>query len=252
MKYSPRIALAFGIALMSSSIAFADDIEVSVTTEFVTEYIFRGATFAGYAFQPGAEISYNNVTIGAWASLPTGTEGDSFADEIRMYASYLWGFNDKVDITTGLTLYHFPQSGGLFDFGVAAGDASTIEVYGAIDFDVPLSPALTAYYDVDLKSFTGIARMGHSYYLTPSASFDIDAEAGFVTSDTGTDYEWTVLSGSMNWYFSDKISAYTSINYGINTEDLFIDTNFDPNDPASVGPARDNNLWYGAGLKFGF
>ena len=119
------------ITTLDSSQAFAgEDISVSVSTDYVTEYVFRGVTLAGEAFQPGVEISVGNFTAGVWASVAVGGESVFFGDEIDIYAGYAFDVSETVSADVGVTLYHYPQAGGLFDIG--ANDAGTLEVYSSL------------------------------------------------------------------------------------------------------------------------
>ena len=87
MKLRYKIALLpFALPLLllgASTYAFAgDDLSVSVSTDYVSKYVFRGVALAGGAFQPGAEVSVGNFTAGVWASVASGEESIVFADEI--------------------------------------------------------------------------------------------------------------------------------------------------------------------------
>lgn len=246
------IPLMLSIPLINAVPVSATDYGATLATDYVTEYIFRGATFAGNAVQPGLQLSFGDFNLGAWASLPIGAEASTFADEVNLFAGYTWHLSDKLNLTTGAIVYHFPQSGNLFDFGTNPGDASTLELYGNFEFQTVLSPTLATYYDIDLKSFSGVGSISHDYHLTASSHFTVDAEVGLLDSETGTSYEWGKVSGSMNWKFTDTVSAYAKVNWAINSEKLFIDTNFDPNDASTVGPAKDTNTWFSLGLQTRF
>ena len=95
-------------------------------------------------------ISVGNFTAGVWASVAVGEESVFFGDEIDIYAGYAFDVSETISADVGVTLYHYPQLGGLFDIG--ANDAGTLEVYGSLGFDAPLAPSVTAYYDFQLRS----------------------------------------------------------------------------------------------------
>ena len=123
MKLRYKIALLpFALPLIilgASTYAFAgDDVSVSVSTDYVSKYVFRGVALAGGAFQPGAEVSVGNFTAGVWASVASGEESIVFADEVDFYAGYSFPLSETISADVGATLYHYPQAGGVFDIGV--------------------------------------------------------------------------------------------------------------------------------------
>ena len=66
-----RIVLMFIIfGFPISAQANENKLSMEITTDFVTEYVFRGVTLAGEAIQPSVSITYDGFTIGAWGSVP--------------------------------------------------------------------------------------------------------------------------------------------------------------------------------------
>ena len=130
----------------------------------------RGVTLAGEAFQPGAEVSVGNFTAGVWASVAVGEESVFFGDEIDLYAGYAFDVSETISADVGVTLYHYPQAGGLFDIG--ANDAGTIEIYGGLSLDALLAPSITAYYDFNFEAFTLEGGVEYSAPIGEKTSFD--------------------------------------------------------------------------------
>lgn len=239
------------MVLGSSTYAFAgDDVSVSVGTDYVTKYVFRGFTLAGEAFQPGAEISVGNFTAGAWASVAVGEESAFFGDEIDLYAGYSFPVSDKISADVGVTLYHYPQAGGLFDIG--ANDAGTVEVYGGLGLDAPLAPTVTAYYDFSLKAFTLEGGAEYSAPIGEKASFDVGATAGLVTVNGGGDYQYGSLSGALSYGFNDNTSVYVGVNGGLSSIRSFADVSFNPLDLTTIENPKKSGVWFGAGISSGF
>ncbi len=255
-KLALRLALmplALPLILLSSTYALAgEDVSVSVSTDYVTKYVFRGTTLAGEAFQPGAEISFGNFSAGVWASLASGKESIAFADEIDIYAGYGFDLSETISASVGATLYHYPQLGGVFDLGTGAGDASTVEVYGGLSFDAPLAPSVTAYYDLNLKAFTLEGGAEYSVPVGEKTSFDIGASAGLVTVKGGGDYQYGSLSGALTYGFNDNTSVYAGINGGLSSQNTFADTNFDITDPSTISAPKKSGIWFGVGISSGF
>ncbi len=254
-KYLLRAALAPLtlplLVLGCSTYAFAgDNISVSASVDYVTEYVFRGTTLAGDAFQPGAEISVGNFTAGIWASNASGKESITFADEIDLYAGYSFDLADKWSADVGATLYHYPQSGGLFDIG--ASKAGTFEPYVSLSYDAPLSPGVSAYYDVNLKAFTLEGSAGYSFQLADKTSFDIGGAAGLVSVKGGGDYQYGSLSGNLTYAFTDTTSVYAGVKGGVSSANTFTDTSFDLLDPSTIHAPDKSSIWFGVGIASGF
>lgn len=242
-----RTALIPLLILGSSTYAFAgDDVSVSVSVDYVSEYVFRGVSFARGAVQPGIEISKGGFTTGVWTSAAIGEASSAAGDEIDVYAGYSWDLSDAISADVGATVYHFPDvSGGLFDFG----GASTIEVYAGASFDTALAPSLYGYYDFDLKAFTVEAGVGHSLPVGESTSLDLGLTGGLVTADGGGDYQYGTASASLGYGFTDDVSAYVGANYSLSSEDT-LRFKVDGNGDAFTN--TDNLFWLGVGFAAGF
>jgi hypothetical protein len=223
----------------------------SISIDYTSEYVFRGTTLAGSAIQPGAEIGFGNFTTGVWVSTAIGKEGASFGDEVDLYARYAFSLG-SISADVGATVYHYPQSGGLFDFGTGVGDASTFEVYGSLGFEGPLSPGLSAYYDLTLEALTMEASAGYSYEITVRTDINLNGSAGLVTIANGTDYQYGSASADLSWAFSEKSAAYIGLNLGLSSEDTFADIEFDPRNPLSIGPPSSSSIWFGIGFSSAF
>ncbi len=239
------------LAISTTATAQDDsDISVSVSVDYVSEYVFRGTTLAGNAFQPGAEIGFGNFTAGVWASMASGEESNAFADEIDFYAGYGFDLGENISAAIGATLYHYPQSGGLLDIG--ANDAGTVEIYGGLDFDAPLAPGVTAYYDLNLKTFTLEGVADYSFPVGEKTSFDIAAAAGLVTMDGAGDYQYGTLSGALSYGLDDATSVYMGVNGGLSSQNTFLDTSFDIANPATISAPGKSSVWFGIGISSGF
>lgn len=250
MKKLISVVALLGTTAMAPS-AFAEDVSVSVSVDYVSEYVFRGVSFARGAVQPGIEISKNGFTAGVWTSAAIGEASVVAGDEIDVYAGYSWGLSDVISADVGATIYHFPDvDGSLFDFG----GASTLEGYAGLSFDVPLAPSVYAYYDIDLEAFTLEGGISHSVPVADKTSLDLGLTAGFVTADGGGDYEYGSASASLGYGFTDDVSAYVGANYSLSSVDSLNFRKFTALDgvtPFST-TTDDNLLWFGVGVAAGF
>lgn len=235
----------------------AGDIGVSVSTDYVSEYVFRGVSFADAAIQPGIELSKGGFSFGAWYSAPFGGTSAGAADELDLYGGYGWDIADSVSASVGFTIFHFPQFGELFDGLFSGNGGSTLEVYGGLSFDTALAPSITAYYDIGLEAFTLEGSVGHSFTTSDKTSLDLGLTAGLVTADGGGDYEWATASASYSYAFTDDASVYIGGNFSLNSEDLLDfevtrDINTGIIDPLSGGGTDGSLFWVGTGFSTSF
>ncbi len=245
MKKLLIAATAMSAFMAISSPTHAGNMSLSVTADYVSEYVFRGVSFANTAIQPSISISKDGFTLGAWASTGLGQSSANASDEIDIYGSYGWNITPNLSATLGATIYHFPQTpGGLFDFG--NGDASSFEGYFSLNHSGALSPSITAYYDIALEAFTLSASISRSLSIADKTNLNLGLTAGFVTSDNSTDYEWATASASLNYSVTNTSSFYVGTNFSFNSEDFldFPTTN-------DITP-NDNLLWFGTGISTRF
>jgi len=241
---------AIAASVISCASASAQDASITLTGEYVSEYVFRGVTFAGQAFQPSAEASYGKFTAGVWASIALGEESEVFADEVDFYASLGWDLSESVSGELGGILYHFPQLGGVFDIG--EDEAGTVEVYGALDFDVLLSPSLAAYYDIHLDTLTLEASTKYGVEITDDVLFEVSLDGGLVEANEGLNYQYGKLSGTTFYDLLDYVTIYGSFNYGVSSKDTFADISFNLSDPATLSDPTDKSTWFKVGLTTTF
>ena len=227
-----------------------NNLSMSITADYVSEYVFRGVTLAGDAIQPGLSVTYDGFTVGAWASIPIGGEAEAFPDEINIYASKEWEFGESIDLRFGATVFHFPQSGGFFDFNNDA--ANTIEGFFGIDFDFPLNPGATGYYNVDLERFTLELDFGHVFTLADLFYLEPGVTLGLSDANDNLDYVWATSFLEFGVDVSKTASIYARASYSNSSADTFADTSFDLSDPATIDFPDTNTTWFGVGLSARF
>jgi uncharacterized protein (TIGR02001 family) len=229
MKKLISIAALMSTAAFAST-AFAQDVSVSTSIDYVTEYVFRGTSFEDAAIQPGVEVAVGDFSVGVWASTGLGENSLADTDEIDFYAGYGFSLTDTVSASIGATLYHFPDA------------SDSVEFSAGLGFDTILSPSVTAYYDIDLEAFTLEAGIGHSLPVADQTSFDLGLTAGIVAADGG-DYEYAQASAAIAYAFTDDVSTYVAVNYVLSSVDSlgFTDT-----------IKKDNLLFAGVGIAAGF
>jgi hypothetical protein len=133
---------------------------IGVDVGLFSDYVWRGITYTNkFVIQPDAYITFPtgpaSFTAGGWFNIEPGKyDGTNDLSESGGESSFdvaefdWWGeFNypyQKANFTLGATGYIFPN-----DLGFTK-DFNTVEIYGKVGFaEVPLSPKLAAWYDVD-------------------------------------------------------------------------------------------------------
>ena len=231
MKIKLIAGTALIAAMMAPTVAFAgDDLSVTASIDYVTEYVFRGVSLEAEAIQPGIEFAIGDFTAGAWVSTGLGSDSQANTDEVDFYVGYGFGLSDLISSSVGATLYHYPDA------------SDTIEFSARLAFDVILAPSITAYYDVDLKAFTLEGGIGHSIPASENTSFDLGLTVGLVDGD-GFSYEYGSASASLGYAFTDDVSTYVGANYTLNSDDFLGFTKTTP---------KDNLFWAGVGVAAGF
>jgi len=132
-----------------------------------SSYVWRGLTYTNKpVLQPDLYVTIPlgsaSFTAGGWANIDIAKyDGSSDLSESGGSSAFnlaefdWWGeFGipvGKATLTAGGTGYLFPNKASSCKIGPCfTSDANTIEIYGKVALDVPLSPKVSAYYDVDL------------------------------------------------------------------------------------------------------
>ena len=162
-----------------------------VDLDLFSSYVWRGLSLTNKPVaQPAVWVSFPaggaSITAGGWSSIDLGAYDDPNDDISESGGSSSFNFAEfdpyaevsfpagKATLTGGVTAYIYPNDEGL------TSDANTVEIYGKVGFDVPLSPQLSVYYDVDkIKGAYIQADISHSLAASEKISIDLGAAAGF-------------------------------------------------------------------------
>jgi hypothetical protein len=171
---------------------------VGADLDLFTSYVWRGLSLTNQpVVQPALYVSFPagnaEITIGGWANVELGKYDDSIDDisesggssafnlaEFDPYAEVSFPVG-KATLTGGVTGYVYPNDENApNDFALLTSEANTIEIYGKIGLDAPLSAELSVYYDVDkIKGAYIEGAVSHSLALSEKTSLDLGALAGF-------------------------------------------------------------------------
>jgi hypothetical protein len=125
-----------------------------------SSYVWRGLTLTNKpVFQPDlyltVPVGKASFTAGGWANIDIGKYDNANSDISESGGTSAFNFAEfdpwaelavtvgKATITGGATAYIYPNNAGL------TSDFNTVEVYGKLGLALPLSPKISAYYDVD-------------------------------------------------------------------------------------------------------
>ena len=191
MKKLRCLIIGLSVLLLGGTMVFAEnEIGFELTVDYFGKYIWRGQNLSDDpVFQPGLSMSYGNLTAGIWGNMDlrniNGNSGDFSEVDYSLDYSSTFADIEGVGYSVGVIYYDFP--------GTAVKD--TTELYWGLNFDLPLSPSITVYHDVDEAegSYVSLA-FGHSIERIAELGPDIP-----IGMEIGTSLGWG--SGSYNKYY---------------------------------------------------
>lgn len=184
-----------------------DDVSIEATADLFSKYIWRGQNLVDdWVLQPGASVSYKDLTASFWGNLDLTDENGYNGEfsEIDLTLDYSGQFPgiDIMGYSIGMINYDFPVKGGADD---------TTELYAGLSLDVPASPSVTFYRDVDeAEDGTYISvGVGHSFEnvfeLCPDTPVGVDIGATLGWGNTaynkfywGATPDGSTIGGEMN------------------------------------------------------
>jgi hypothetical protein len=212
--------------------------QVDVTSRF----IWRGFDLLAdnnSALQPSLTYDFGDsgFSLNVWASFAlTDRDVYKYADEIDLTLTYALKTSETLSLVLGFTNY-----GWWFARDFEFEDNTTQEFFAELGFPkVPLSPKLTAFYDINLGDGLYVKLTGgHSLPIGGGLSLDLAATLGY---NAGMFLpEWADTG------FSDlTIGAALPIKLGSLTLSPFVNYTFVFLDAVN----EDNELWFGASLIF--
>ena len=156
-----------------------------------SSYVWRGLSLTNKPVaEPDVYVTFPagkaSVTAGLWANIDLGKYDDPAKDISESGGTSAFNFAEfdpwvevsfpvgKATLTGGVTAYIYPNKAGL------TSDFNTVEIYGKVAVDAPLSPKISAYYDVDkVKGLYVEGSVSHSIPASEKVSVVLGALAGF-------------------------------------------------------------------------
>ena len=138
------------VTIIAASTNETSNLTTTLSTSFVSQYMFRGVRLGGASSQSYVESSYKNFTVGGWVNVPVIDKVIGVSDpELDVYASYAFNVCG-VGISPGVTTYICPNA--------STSDGSyicTVEPNLSLSYTIKgitLNPKM--YYDIMMQGFT--------------------------------------------------------------------------------------------------
>ena len=244
--------------VVSANAQSIDDLSISGSFDFESEYVFRGQDIADSSFQPSVELGYSiwggDAYAGVWSSTEvSNTASRTASNEIDFYLGYALTLEDyypelPLIADFGFTYYYYPDGSNV--------DRSREIYLGLAAAGVLFEPALYYYYDFDLEQSLVELSIGHSVplvdYIDVNASLELGAYAGFVTADDinagqgandqENGYTYAGITADVVYVLSDTASASVGARWAVNNDGT--------QSPINEGLSREHSLWFGTTLNF--
>ncbi len=235
-------AFLAAISITATSQA-APDVSTEASVGLYSSYIWRGYELSkdSLVIQPSATVGYNGFGFNLWGNLDTDQSTDLFSEdgnkwnETDMTLSYDGSYN-MLSYSVGYIYYALE---GLND---------TQEIYAGITLDLPASPSLTVYRDIDAAPGWYIAlELSHSQELTSELTADFGVKISYLLVDDEStladpsdptspysDFHDAVLSASVSYAVTENITLtpelYYSFALGSDAKDVMEDASADGDD----------------------
>jgi hypothetical protein len=233
-----------------------------------SSYVWRGLSLTNKPVaQPDLYVTFPagqaSITLGGWANIDLGKYDDEDHDfsesgglsafnfaEFDPWAEVSFPAGSKTTLTAGATAYIYPNDAGL------TSEANTVEIYAKAAFDVPLSPKLAVWYDVDkIKGAYFEGSVSHTLPASEKVSVVLGALAGFsagqgVPDDVNSDESFnfaddgfTHLDISAGVPFSAGVFSFTPALHLVLNGDDFVKA-------TSPTTESDAKLWGGVTISW--
>ena len=172
----------FATLISNQSLKAEDKVIIGASADVMSKYVWRGQNLVDdWVLQPGAYVNYNNFTASFWGNLDltneNGYKGEFSEIDLTLdYSAQVPGV-DILSYSLGFINYDFPINGGFDD---------TWEIYWGFGFDVPASPSVTVYHDVDEAAGTYVSfGIGHSIDNLTDFGLGVDLSASIGWGSSG-------------------------------------------------------------------
>jgi hypothetical protein len=190
------LALCFAMLMSNRVLKAENELSAGASADFFSKYVWRGQNLVDdWVLQPGAYVSYKNMTASFWGNLDltdeNGNNGEFSEIDLTLdYTGQVPGA-DFLSYSLGVINYDFPINGGADD---------TWEIYWGFGLDAFASPSVTVYHDVDEVDGTYVSfGVGHSF----ENIIELDSNVG-LGLDLSAGIGWGSSSYNKSYWGSDK------------------------------------------------
>jgi uncharacterized protein (TIGR02001 family) len=235
-------AVALGaISVSAQEEATGPKLAGSLGVAYDSLYVFRGVQFAENILEPSVNLTYGDFYTGLWFALPM-KNSNQYATEMDFTFGYGLAINDLIKLDMGATRYTYDDiPDRFFD-----GDSNTTEFYLGAVFDLPLSPALYVFRDIDAESATAEIRLSHTFELANGFGIGLAGAFGHTSIEK--------FSESNCYYYN----ASANLSYAVSeASSLSVGGRFGGSDKDQVYGALGNGMknyvaWFGASFTTSF
>lgn len=232
--------LTAGVSAQAQTAVAAQSSALSVTADisYVSEYVFRGVSFAGDSIQPSVKATYGDFYASVWNSDDLNSGLQSFNETI-LTAGYGYKLSDSIKLDVGVIRY-------LYD---GQSDFDSTELYVGASVDTILKPSFYAYYNNEIEESgvaTYTASIGHSIALSViGSSLDLSALVGFVNAYDNEEYVYGVISAAVPYKLNENATLTFGVAYVANDDDSL-------GGGVTTLDNGNNEVVYKVGLAIGF
>jgi Bacterial protein of unknown function (Gcw_chp) len=231
MKRANVLGAALVVASAVATATPAAAQTVGADLALFSSYVWRGLSLTNKPVaQPDLYVTFPagkaSVTLGGWANIDLGKYDNPEKDFVESGGSSAFNFAEfdpwaeisytvgKATLTGGATAYIYPNK-ATAPLPAFTSDFNTVEVYGKVAFDAPLSPKIAAWYDVDkVKGLYVEGSVSHSLPLGEKNSLTLGALAGF-NAGQDANFDSNGVPQSEFFNFSDNGFTHLDLSAGI-------------------------------------
>ena len=204
---------AIGLAMCATTVKAQDEVETTISTDLVNQYVWRGQSLGGAALQPTLGVAYKGLSLSAWGSIGVTDPADT--KEFDLTLAYTLG---KLNI--GITDYWFDKNGadtaGRYFKYDAHGTNHVFEANIGYDFGVA-----SLQWFTNIAGNDGINKDGKRAY-----SSYVEAVVPFKLASV----DWTATAGAVPFatdFYNDWTSGFAVTNVALKaTKDVRITDSF--------------------------
>lgn len=225
-----------------------------------SSYVWRGLTLSGKpVIEPDLYLTIPlgkaSLTAGGWANVELGKyDGGDISEGGGVAGPDLTEFDwwgeigipaGIASLTAGATGYIYPN-----DFGLTS-DFNTIEIYGKVALSTPLSPKVSAYYDVDkVKGLYVEGSVSHGIPLG-ATSLTLGALAGWTGGqEVGSDFSANFANKGLTHVDLSASVGFSAGPVSIAPSFHFVIANDDFTKFGNKGKLHDTKIWGGVTVSW--